>query len=70
MRKASTYQRSSPPTPDASGAKYNPPLRAFAQRLRARGKSKMAIICAVLCELIHIAFGILKHQQGFNPSLA
>ena len=50
--------------------KYNPPLRAFAQRLSANGKPKMAIVCAVMRKLIHLAFGVLKHQQPFNPSLA
>jgi len=50
--------------------KYNPPLRAFAQRLSAAGKPKMAIVCAVMRKLIHVAFGVLKHQQPFNPSLA
>lgn len=50
--------------------KYNPPLRAFAQRLSAKGKPKMAVVCAVMRKLIHLAFGVLKHQQPFNPSLA
>ena len=49
--------------------KHNQPLKAFAQRLRAAGKPKMAVVCAVMRKLIHIAFGILKHQQPFNPSL-
>jgi transposase len=50
--------------------KYNAPLRHFACRLRAAGKPKMSIVCTVMRKLIHIAFGVLKHQQPFNPSLA
>jgi transposase len=49
--------------------KHNRALRHFAQRLRAAGKCKMATVCAVMRKLIHIAFGVLKHQQPFNPSL-
>jgi hypothetical protein len=30
----------------------------------------MSIVCAVMRKLIHIAFGVLKHQTPFNPSLA
>src|SRR4030095_13437400 len=50
--------------------KYNAPLRHFAARLRAAGKPKMSIVCAVMRKLVHIAFGVLKHQKTFNPSLA
>jgi transposase len=50
--------------------KYNAPLHHFASRLRAAGKPKMSIVCAVMRKLIHIAFGVLKHQAPFNPSLA
>jgi transposase len=49
--------------------KYNEPLQHFARRLSAAGKPKMAVVCAVMRKLIHIAFGVLKHQQPFNPSL-
>jgi transposase len=37
--------------------------------LRNAGKPKMGIVCAVMRKLIHIAFGVLKHQAPFNPSL-
>ena len=56
--------------PAVVAIKHNPLLRHFAQRLAANGKCKMAIVCAVMRKLIHIAFGVLKHQQPFNPSLA
>jgi transposase len=50
--------------------KHNPVLAHFAARLTAAGKPKMSVVCAVMRKLIHIAFGILKHQTPFNPSLA
>ena len=48
--------------------RYNPPLRAFAQRLQLAGKTKMVIIGALMRKLIHLVFGILKSQRPFNPN--
>lgn len=48
----------------------NPLLKAFADRLAAKGKSKKAVICAVMRKLLHIIFGMLKHEQPFNPNYA
>jgi transposase len=48
----------------------NPLLKAFADRLAAKGKSKKAVICAVMRKLLHIIFGILKHEKPFNPNYA
>lgn len=47
----------------------NPELRAIYDRLVARGKAKMAALSALMRHLVHIAFGILKHQQPDNPRL-
>jgi len=47
----------------------NPPLRAIYQHLVQQGKSKMAALGAIMRRLIHIAYGILKHQTSFNPNL-
>jgi transposase len=49
---------------------HNPILKDFAKRLTDRGKSKMAIICAVMRKLIHIVFGILKSNQPFDAKTA
>lgn len=54
--------------PAVAAMKYNPPLRAFAGRLLARGKPKMAVVGAVMRKLLHQAHGVLKHQQPFNPN--
>lgn len=48
---------------------HNPVMRAFAQRLLARGKPKMVIVCAIMRKLIHMAFGILKSGRPFDPNL-
>lgn len=45
----------------------NPDVRALARRLRARGKPKMSVVAAAMRKLIHIAFGVLKHQQEYRP---
>ena len=45
---------------------HNRELRAIYDRLLAAGKSKMAALGALSRHLVHIAFGILKHQQPYN----
>jgi transposase len=54
--------------PSLVAMEHNPLLKAFAQRLRAKGKPKMAIVGAVMRKLLHIIFGILKHQKPFDPN--
>lgn len=49
--------------------RYNPQLRAIYDRLVARGKAKRAALGALMRHLVHIAFGVLKHQQPYNPAL-
>lgn len=50
--------------------RHNPPLAAFALRLREAGKPKMVVIAAVMRKLLHLAFGVLKHQCPFDPNWA
>lgn len=47
-----------------------PAMRAFAKRLAARGKPKMVIIGAVMRKLMHICYGVLKHQTPYDPAKA
>lgn len=49
---------------------HNPLLRAFAERLRARGLCKMAILAAVMRKLLHLVFGVLKSGIPFDPHFA
>jgi transposase len=69
-REGNRYLRKALYMPALVAIKYNTPLSHFALRLRSAGKPKMSIVCAVMRKLIHIAFGVLKHQKPFNPSLA
>ena len=50
-------------------SRHNPALRKVYLDLIARGKSKMSALGAIMRRLVHIAFGILKHQTPFNPAL-
>jgi phospholipase C len=42
----------------------------FAERLRERRKSNMAIITAVMRKLLTVAYGVLKSGQFFDPNYA
>ncbi len=47
--------------------RHNPVLRAFAQRLEANGKTQKQVITAVMRKLLHLAYGVLKSGQRFDP---
>lgn len=49
--------------------KYNPIIKAFCENLAKNGKEKMVILGAAMRKLIHIIFGVLKHNQPFNGAL-
>ena len=53
--------------PAMCATRYNPLLHDFFERLRQRGKSKMSAVGAVMRKLIHIVYGVLKHQKPFDP---
>lgn len=44
-----------------------PECRAFAERLARRGKPTKVIIGAVMRKLVHAMYGVLKHQQPYDP---
>jgi len=48
--------------------KYNPLVEEFCKRLTAKGKAKMVVIAAAMRKLLHIVFGVLKHQKSFTFS--
>lgn len=50
--------------------RHNPLLRTFAERLAAHGKLPKQIITAVMRKLLHLAYGILKSGQPFDPHYA
>jgi transposase len=43
--------------------------RRFRERLAAAGKPPMVIIGAMMRKLVHVAFGVLKSKEKFNPAL-
>lgn len=47
----------------------NSHFKFFCERLEKKGLRPKQIICAVMRKLIHIVFGILKHQKDFDPTL-
>lgn len=47
-----------------------PAIKSFAERLAARGKEKKVIIGAVMRKLVHICYGVLKHQPPYDPAKA
>lgn len=48
---------------------HNRELRAIYDRLVASGKAKLAALGALMRHIVHIAFGVLKHQKPYNPAL-
>lgn len=48
--------------------RFNPICKAFAQRLEAQGKEKIEIIGAIMHKLLHLVYGVLKHQKPFDPN--
>jgi len=56
--------------PAVSAKNHNPILRAFAQRLHAKGLCNMAIIAAVMRKLLHLVYGVLKSGKPFDPNFA
>jgi transposase len=56
--------------PAITAIRCSPFFQRWAEELRQRGKSKMSVICAVMRKLIHLAYGVLKNAEPFNPEWA
>jgi transposase len=54
--------------PAINAKRFNPIARALAERLEKAGKKPMTIVGAVMRKLIHLAYGVLKHRQPFDPN--
>jgi transposase len=48
--------------------RHNPAIRAFAERLRTRGKARMTIVAAAMRKLLTLAYGVLKSDRVFDPA--
>lgn len=53
-----------------SAARYNPPLRAFRDRLRAAGKAAKVVLVAVARKLLVILNAMLRDGKPWDPDLA
>lgn len=53
--------------PALAAMRFNPILQTFSARLLAAGKQKMVVVAAVMRKLLHIVYGVLKHQRPFDP---
>jgi transposase len=46
---------------------HNPLFKEFSQKLGSKGKTTKVIIVAIMRKLLHIVFGVVKHNTSFNP---
>jgi transposase len=53
--------------PAVTALRCSPFFQAWAEGLRQRGKSKMAVIGAAMRKLVHLAYGVLKSGKPFDP---
>ncbi len=53
--------------PAVTALRCSPFFQSWAEGLRQRGKSKMAVIGAAMRKLVHLAYGVLKTGRPFDP---
>jgi len=53
--------------PAITALRYNPLVQALGERLRAKGLCAKQRIAAAMRKLLMLAYGVLKHQQAFDP---
>jgi transposase len=56
--------------PAVTALRCSPFFQQWAEGMRQRGKSKMAVIGAAMRKLVHIAYGVLKTGRPFDPEWA
>ena len=56
--------------PAITALRCSPFFQAWAEGLRQRGKSKMAVVGAAMRKLVHLAYGVLKTGRPFDPEWA
>ena len=56
--------------PALAALRFNPVVQQLATRLRERGKVPMAVVGAAMRKLLHLAFGVLRQGQDFDPAWA
>ena len=58
--------RSSLFMPSIVALQYNPHIKALYQQIREKGKPKMLIVSAAMRKLVHLCYGVLKHQTAYQ----
>lgn len=53
-----------------SACRFNPPLAAFYEKLKAQGKAPKVARCAVARRLAVLAFGVVKSGKAFEADYA
>jgi len=48
--------------------RHNPHIKEMNERLLANGKTKMMVIGAAMRKLVHLCYGVLKHQQPYQAN--
>lgn len=67
-RKGNAYVRDALYLPALVARRFNPVLKAFAQRLKANGKRSGAILGAVAHKMLRILVGLLRTKTNFDPN--
>lgn len=55
--------------PAMTALKYNPIIKTFGDRLKAKGKNGKVIVVAAMRKLLHIIYGILKSREPFTGKI-
>jgi transposase len=56
--------------PAVSAITHDPAMKAFYQELIAKGKPSKVALTAVMRKLVHVCYGVIKHQTPFIPNYA
>ena len=67
-KKGNAHLRKALYFPAMVAIRHNPLVRVFADRLRANGLSGKELVIAAMRKLLHLVFGVLKHQAAFDPN--
>jgi len=49
------------------GVRWNPSLKRFYERKLKQGLAKKSALVAAMRKLLHLVYGVLQHQQPYNP---
>ena len=56
--------------PALSAMRFNPIIQPFVLRLQHKGLTGKQVVVAVMRKLVHLAYGVLKSKQPFDPHFA